>query len=99
MLADWNKVSEFHQRLRVTAHNEVPHFLWVVMLTGFLVVVFPCYVYRPTLANLVTLGVFAAFNGLVMYVIFSIANPFTGPAAIDTFILPELLELMSNTVR
>ena len=37
MLADWNKVSEFHQRLRVTAHNEVPHFLWVVMLTGFLV--------------------------------------------------------------
>ena len=99
MLADWDKVSEFHQRLRTTAHNEVPQFLWLVMLAGFLVVVFACYVYRPSLANLVTLGMFAAFNGLVMYVIFSIANPFTGPAAIDAFILDELLALMSSTAR
>lgn len=99
MLADWDKVSEFHQRLSTTAHNEVPHFLWAVMIAGFVVVVFPCYVYKPKLANLVTLSAFAAFNGLVMYVIFSIANPFTGPAALDTFILEELMALLSSTAH
>ena len=99
MLADWDKVSEFHLRLRTTAHNEVPHFLWVVMVTGFLVVVFPCYVYKPKLANLATLSVFAGFNGIVMYLIFSISNPFTGPAAIDAFILGDLMAFLNDTAR
>ena len=99
MLADWDKVSEFHLRLRTTAHNEVPHFLWLVMVTGFLVVVFPCYVYKPKLANLATLSVFAGFNGIVMYLIFSIANPFTGPGAIESTALVDLLNMMSSTAR
>jgi hypothetical protein len=87
MLDDWDSVSEFHQRLRTTAHYEVPGFLWVVMITGFLVVMFPCYVCAPKITNLITISMFAAFNGIVMYVNFSIADPFTGPAAIDSFIL------------
>ena len=96
MLTDWDTVSEFHGRLRTIAEYEAPHFFWVVILSGFLLVVVPFYVYSPSIANLAMLSTYSAFNGLVMYVIFSIANPFTGALAIDSSILENLLVTMSS---
>jgi hypothetical protein len=95
MLADWDTVSEFHLRVRTISEYEAPGFFWVVIITGFIVVVIPFYVYSPSIANLVILSTYATFNGLVMYVIFSIANPFTGALAIDSNILENLLTTMS----
>jgi hypothetical protein len=97
MLKDWDAVSEFHLRLGAIAEYEAPGFFWVVIISGFLVVVILCYVYSPNIANLAMLGTYAAFNGLIMYVIFSIANPFTGALAIDPNILESLLAMMGST--
>jgi len=94
MQADWDAVSELHQRLRSVAEYDAPNFFWIVIITGFLVIVIPCNVYSPKLSNLVTLSAYAAFNGLVMYVIFTMANPFTGALAIDSHILDNLLVMM-----
>ena len=96
MLTDWDTVSEFHTRLRTIAEYEAPGFFWVVILSGFLLVVVPFYVYSPSIANLAMLSTYSAFNGLVMYVIFSMANPFTGALAIDSNILESLLATMSS---
>jgi len=46
--------------------------------------------------NLAMPGIYAAFNGLIMYVIFSIANPFTGALAIDSNILENMLAMMNS---
>jgi len=97
MLKDWDIVSEFHQRLRSIAEYEAPGFFWIVIITGFFAVVIPCYIYSPNIANLAMLSIYAVFNGLVMYVIFSIANPFTGPLATDSHILVYLLKMMGST--
>lgn len=70
-----------------------------MIIAGFLVMVIPCYVYSPKIANLVMLSVFAAFNGMVMYVIFAIENPFAGPIAIDSKVLENLLAMMGSTAR
>jgi len=96
MLTDWDTVSEFHVRLRTIAEYEAPGFFWVVILSGFLLVVIPFYVYSPSIANLAMLSTYSVFNGLVMYVIFSIANPLTGALAIDSNILGNLLATMSS---
>ena len=96
MLTDWDTVSEFHVRLRTVAEYEAPRFFWVVILGGFLLVVVPFYVYTPSIANLAMLSTYSAFNGLVMYVIFSIANPFTGALAIDSSIFENLLATMGS---
>jgi len=98
MLKDWDIVSEFHQRLRSIAEYEAPKFFWIVIIFGFFAVVIPFSVYSPKIANLVILSTYAGFNGFVMYVIFSIANPFTGPLAIDSKILENLLLMIGNTV-
>jgi hypothetical protein len=97
MLADWDTVSELHSRLRTITDYEAPRFFWIVILSGFLMVVIPFYVYSPSIANLAILSTYSAFNGLVMYVIFSIANPFTGALAIDSNIFENLLAAMSST--
>jgi len=97
MLADWDTVSEFHLRVRTISEYEAPGFFWVVIISGFLVVVIPFYVYVPSIANLIILSTYAAFNGLVMYVIFSIANPFTGALALDSDIFENLLTMLSST--
>jgi hypothetical protein len=96
MQADWDTVSDFHQRLRAVAEYEAPGFFWFVIISGFLVIVIPCHVYSPKPSNLVTLSAYAAFNGFVMYVIFAMANPFTGPLAIDSHILDNLLVTMEH---
>ena len=96
MLSDWDTVSGFHIRLRAIAEYEAPNFFWIVIIAGFIAVVIPFYVYSPKIANLMILSSYAAFNGLVVYVIFSIANPFTGPLAIESTILENLLAMMGS---
>lgn len=97
MLTDWDNVSEFHLRLRTIAKYEAPGFFWIVILSGFIAVVIPCYVYSPSIANLTILGTYAAFNGIVMYVIFSIGNPLSGALAINTNTLGDLMSMLRST--
>lgn len=96
MLSDWDTVSGLHMRLSSIARYEAPDFFWIVIVAGFIAVVIPFYVYSPKISNLVILSTFAAFNGLVTYVVFSIENPFTGPTAIDATILDDLLAIMGS---
>ena len=70
----------------------------MVIIVGFFAIIIPCYVYSPKLANLVMLSTFAAVNGLVMYVILAIQNPFTPPVAFDSTALTNLLEMLGSTV-
>lgn len=97
MLADWDLVSELRQQLKAAVGYTVPAVFWLVAVTGFFAVVVPCYVYAPKLVNLATLSVYAAFNGMVMYVMFAIANPFTGIAAIEFTELQKVSAMMENT--
>lgn len=75
----------------------MPGFFWLLAICGFFAVVFPCYVYSPKLGNLMTLSVSATFNGIVLYIIFAIANPFTGPGAIESTALEDLLTTMRSS--
>jgi len=58
----------------------------------------PAYVYSPKSANLLTISVFAAFSGIPLSIIESIANPFTGPSAIESTALEDLLAIMRTGV-
>lgn len=99
MLADWDTVSDLRHQFLTAAGSEAPGFFWMVAIFGFFSVIIPCYVYSPKLLNLVTLSVFAAVNGLVMYVIFAIADPFTGPGAIEPTALETMLATMGISPR
>lgn len=84
MLEDWDTVSEYRNKLQAATDHRAPTFYWLVLVSGFLAVVVPCCVYAPTRPTLVGLGLFGAYNGIVMYIIFVIANPFVGSAAVES---------------
>ena len=78
--------------------NSVESFLLNAPVMGVL-----AFVFAAVISALICYGITRAlmrsciaFNGLVMYVIFSIANPFTGAMAIDSNILENLLATMSS---
>lgn len=96
MLSDWDAVSEFREQYELAAEHKVPGFFWLLALSGFFAVVIPFYVYSPNPANLLTISIFAAFNGIVLYIILAIANPFTGPGAIGSTALEDLLVIMRS---
>ena len=96
LMADRDTVSEFHQRLRAAAEYRSPSIFWVVIIVGFFAIIIPCCVYSPGIANPVLLSTFAAVNGLVMYVILAIQNPFTPPVAFDSNALANLLEMVGR---
>ncbi len=99
MVADWDSLSNFRLELRAEASYESPDILWVMIITGFFAIVIPCFVYSPNIANLVTLGTFAALNGFVMYVVLALQNPISEPFAIDANTLRFLLESMMSHAR
>ncbi len=99
MLADWDALSGFREQLRAAVGYQLPRFFWIVVIAGFFAVVIPCYAYSPNVGNLVSLSTFAAFNGIVMYVMFAITDPLSGPGAIEANSLQDLLTVIDSTVR
>jgi hypothetical protein len=96
MLSDWDAVSAHQEKIKVAAQHVVPDFFWILAVSGFFAVVIPAYVYSPKLSNLITLSTYAAFNGIVLFMILAIDNPFLGPGAIKSVALEELLATISG---
>lgn len=74
----------------------MPFFFWLVAISGFFSVVIPCYAYSPRATNLLSLGTFAAYNGIVIYAILAAVDPFTEPGAIESTALENLLAAMKG---
>jgi hypothetical protein len=56
---------------------------WVVAIAGFVLISLPYFVFEPSPTNKMLLGIFAAYNGLVLYVIYATGHPFATPVAVD----------------
>jgi hypothetical protein len=96
VLSDWNTVAGYQEQIKVAAAHPVPDFFWILAVSGFFAVVIPAYVYSPKLSNMITLCTYAAFNGVVLFMILAIDNPFIGPGAIKSVALNEVLAAISG---
>ena len=65
---------------------------WVAAFAGIILVAIPYFVFAPTVLNMVLLGVYGAFNGIVMLIIFAFADPYAPPGALDPTSFTRLLE-------
>ena len=60
-----------------------PPMFWVVAIAGFALISLPYFVFEPSPENMMLLSIFAAYNGLVLYVIYATGHPFVSPVAVD----------------
>lgn len=83
MLADIDKISDSRDLRSADSNNDVPGLFWFVAIVGIMIVVFPYCVFPPSKINLLSLGSFALYNGIVIYTIYALSNPFASPGAIS----------------
>jgi hypothetical protein len=54
----------------------------IAAVGGIVLVTLPCFIFPPSRLNMVLLGVYDGFAGLVMFMILAFANPFASPGAV-----------------
>jgi len=99
MINDWHNVSQYRYDIEVAAGNEVPDSFWILAALGFSAVTIPSFVFGSKPTNLLMLSVFAAYNGLVIYFIFALDNPFTESIHIDLKIFNRLHSIIAMTLE
>jgi hypothetical protein len=100
MILDWDIVAKSRIARLAAAAHELPTFLISVCIVGFFFVTAPYFAFTPKIANLFLITLHAAFNGLIIYLVLIIANPFSIPAPIEPTESEVLLdEDMASVLR
>ena len=92
MIQDWDIVSRSRIARVSFAVYGVPAFLMGVCIAGFFFAVAPYFAFAPKAANLFLVSLHAFFNGLIIYLILAVANPFSPPARIE----PAAFEMLMH---
>ena len=93
MIHDWDIVSQSRIARVSFAVYDVPAFLMGVCIAGFFFAVAPHFAFSSKAANLFLISLHAFFNGLIIYLILAIANPFSIPARIE----PAAFEMLMHS--
>ncbi len=91
MIQDWDMVSRARISRVSFAVYGVPAFLMGVCIAGFFFAVAPYFAFAPKAANLCLISLHAFFNGLIIYLILAVANPFSLPARIEPAVFEMLM--------
>lgn len=82
MLASLHAISASRDMREAEAITSVAHFFWIAALSGVVLIAFGHYIYAPERHNLVLLGLFSAYTGAILFLIFGFSNPYSPPAAL-----------------
>ena len=91
MIQDWDIVSRSRIARVSFAVYGVPAFLMGICIAGFFFAVAPYFAFTPKAANLFLISLHAFFNGLIIYLILAVANPFSQPARIEPAVFEMLM--------
>lgn len=79
---DIDTISDTRTRRELAADGQVTSLFWIAALGGLVLIAIPYFTFRPSRLHITLLTVFAVYNGLILFFIAALANPFTEPASI-----------------
>jgi hypothetical protein len=82
MLSSLHAISASRDMRETEAITSVAHFFWIAALSGVVLIAFGHYIYAPERHNLVLLGLFSAYTGAILFLIYGFSNPYSPPAAL-----------------
>lgn len=83
------------QRARDGGSTILP-FFWLAALSGVVLISGGYYVYPAERQNIVLMGLFNAYTGIILYMIYAFSNPFLPPAALQPEPLARLLRALTT---
>ena len=90
ILTSLNRINEFRQDRLFAAGAKLPALFWFIAILGFLIVAAMFFVFEYTRLHALMLAGYASYTGAILYFIFVMNNPFSGPPALS----PAPLELI-----
>lgn len=74
------------------AKSSLGALFWGVALVGVVLVSVGYYPFEPKRDHLVLLGVFAVYTGLILFTIYAMSNPYSGPGALEPTLFQDLIK-------
>lgn len=84
-------VAGYRQLRETTAVGRFSGLFWGPALVGLALLAIPFYVYRPSRNNLILLGIFSVYSGVILFFIYAFANPFVQPGKLYPVAFEHLL--------
>ncbi|BCP52810.1 hypothetical protein K32_14270 [Kaistia sp. 32K] len=84
-------VAGFRQLRETTAIGRFSSLFWAPALIGLALLAVPFSVYRPSRSNLILLGIFAIYSGVILFFIYAFGNPFAAPGKLEPAPFEHLL--------
>jgi len=98
ILFSLDRINEFRQDRLFASKVRLPALFWFVAVLGFLIVAAMFYVFEYTRLHAMMLAGYASYTGAILYFIFVMNNPFSGPPALSPAPLELILrDAMSET--
>lgn len=94
MLSDVHTVASARDRRASHGHIAEAEMFWIAAVVGVVLIAMAYHGYSPTRHNLLLLGLFGAYTGLVMFFIYAFSNPFAPPGGMS----PEALYRLSDSI-
>jgi Protein of unknown function (DUF4239) len=100
ILVSLNRINEFRQDRLFAAGARLPTLFWYIAIVGFLIVAALFFVFEYTRLHASMLAGYAAYTGAILYFIYVMNNPFSGPPGLKAAPL-ELIykDAMSEMAR
>jgi len=90
ILLSLDRINDFRQGRLFASSTRLPALFWIIAVLGFLIVASLFYVFEFTRLHAVLLAGYASYTGVILYFIFVMNNPFSGPPALP----PAPLQLL-----
>ncbi len=95
LLRDLDIISDSRNDRELAAIESVTDIFWFAAIFGLILVVTSYFNFKPSPINLALLTGFAAYNGLILFFIAAMNNPFADPAALQ----PTAFERLGQELR
>lgn len=96
MIAQMHAIATARDQRARDGGSTILRFFWLAALSGVVLISGGYYVYPAERQNIVLMGLFNAYTGIILYMIYAFSNPFLPPAALQPEPLARLLRTLAS---
>jgi hypothetical protein len=96
MLQQVHLLTETRIKRQNHGSSSIDILFWFAAISGIAVIAFAYHPFPPVRANLVLLGSFGAFTGVVLFMIHAFGNPYASPGRLEPIALERFLAALAD---
>ena len=91
MLDNVHRIARLRDQREAASLYRLTPIFWVAAVVGIVLIVVPYFTFAPTVLHVSLLGIYGAYVGLVMHLIWAFTNPFEPPARLAPVAFERLI--------